>query len=342
MIIFCLEKKFNMNILITGYAGFIGFHTTMRLLNDPSIKIIYGIDNLNDYYDISLKKNRINELKKNKFFKKLKEFKFNIKDMRKMELNFNNIKIDAIINLAAQAGIRYSFVNPKSYVDSNIIGFFNILELAKLNNIKKIIYASTSSSYGNQNKTPYKENYMNNTPLQIYAATKITNELMAYSYSHLYKINCIGLRFFTVYGPWGRPDMGIYKFTKSLFSKDKINLFGSGKMLRDCTYIDDVVEGIYKILKKKKLSFPDKLNRYNSIYNLGYGKPVKVHKILSYLEKIIGVKSKIINSKKHDSEMSKTHCSITKFKKEFNYKPKVSINKGLSKFVEWYSSYNLN
>jgi UDP-glucuronate 4-epimerase len=329
-----------MNVLITGYAGFIGFHTTIKLLNDPNVDTIYCVDDLNDYYDVSLKIKRIKELKKNTFFKKIKEYKFNIKDNKKIIKHFYNKKIDVVINLAAQAGIRYSFINPSSYVNSNIIGFFNILELARINNIKKIVYASTSSSYGNQTKKPYKENYMNNTPLQIYAATKISNELMAYSYSHLYKISCIGLRFFTVYGPWGRPDMAIFKFTDNLFNNKKINLYGKGKMLRDFTYIDDIVSGIIKCVKKKNIKYKDQHNKYFNIYNIGCGKPVEINTILDCISNNLGKKFKINYQKKHSAEMDQTHCSIDKFKKEFNYKPNTKIEDGIFKFITWYNTYN--
>ena len=220
-----------MNILLTGYAGFIGFHLALSLFKDKSIKNIYGVDNLNNYYDINLKKNRIKILRKSDIYKKLQEFNLDIKNSSKLNNAFKKIKIDVVINLAAQAGIRYSFVNPKSYIDTNIIGFFNILELIKIKKIPKLIFASTSSSYGSQSVTPYKEDLMNNTPLQLYAATKISNEVMAHSYSHLYGFTSIGLRFFTVYGPLGRPDMAIYKFTDLIYKKKKIELYDSGLLV---------------------------------------------------------------------------------------------------------------
>lgn len=326
-----------MNILLTGYAGFIGFHLTLSLIKDKSIKNIYGLDNLNKYYDINLKKNRLKLLRIADSQNKLIEFNFDIKNDKKLKNSFKNIKIDAVINLAAQAGVRYSFINPKSYIDTNIVGFFNILELVKNKKILKLIFASTSSSYGSQSITPYREDLMNNTPLQLYAATKISNEVMAHSYSHLYGFKSIGLRFFTVYGPYGRPDMAIYKFTDAIYKNKKIDLYGSGKMLRDCTYVDDIVIGIIKTLKNKTTS-----RDYNhNIYNIGYGKPVTVKTILKEIEKNTNKKANIRIIPKHNSEMDTTYCSNIKFNKKFNFKAKTDINEGLKKFNDWYKSYYL-
>ena len=326
-----------MNILLTGYAGFIGFHLTLSLIKDKSIKNIYGLDNLNKYYDINLKKNRLKLLRIADSQNKLIEFNFDIKNDKKLKNSFKNIKIDAVINLAAQAGVRYSFINPKSYIDTNIVGFFNILELVKNKKILKLIFASTSSSYGSQSITPYREDLMNNTPLQLYAATKISNEVMAHSYSHLYGFKSIGLRFFTVYGPYGRPDMAIYKFTDAIYKNKKIDLYGSGKMLRDCTYVDDIVIGIIKTLKNKTTS-----RDYNhNIYNIGYGKPVTVKFILKEIEKNTNKKANIRIIPKHNSEMDTTYCSNIKFNKKFNFKAKTDINEGLKKFNDWYKSYYL-
>ena len=326
-----------MNILLTGYAGFIGFHLTLSLIKDKSIKNIYGLDNLNKYYDINLKKNRLKLLRIADSQNKLIEFNFDIKNHKKLNNTFKNIKIDAVINLAAQAGVRYSFINPKSYIDTNIVGFFNILELVKNKKILKLIFASTSSSYGSQSITPYKEDLMNNTPLQLYAATKISNEVMAHSYSHLYGFKSIGLRFFTVYGPYGRPDMAIYKFTDAIYKNKKIDLYGSGKMLRDCTYVDDIVIGIIKTLKNKTTS----RNYNHNIYNIGYGNPVTVKTILKEIEKNTNKKANIRIIPKHNSEMDKTYCSTIKFNKKFNFKAKTNINEGLKKFNDWYKSYYL-
>ena len=326
-----------MNILLTGYAGFIGFHLTLSLIKDKSIKNIYGLDNLNKYYDINLKKNRLKLLRIADSQNKLIEFNFDIKNYKKLNNTFKKIKIDVVINLAAQAGVRYSFINPKSYIDTNIVGFFNILELVKNKKILKLIFASTSSSYGSQSITPYREDLMNNTPLQLYAATKISNEVMAHSYSHLYGFKSIGLRFFTVYGPYGRPDMAIYKFTDAIYKNKKIDLYGSGKMLRDCTYVDDIVIGIIKTLKNKTTS-----RDYNhNIYNIGYGNPITVKTILKEIEKNTNKKANIRIIPKHNSEMDKTYCSTIKFNNKYNFKAKTDINEGLKKFNDWYKSYYL-
>ena len=328
-----------MNILVTGYAGFIGSQLIKKLLIDPKIKKIYGVDNFNSYYEKSLKNNRVKDLRLNDLNKKLIEFNFDISNSNKINSTFKKINLDAVIHLAAQAGIRYSFTNPQSYIKSNIIGFFNILELIKINKIPKLIFASTSSAYGNQIKTPFKENYMNNSPLQLYAATKISNEVMAHSYSHLYGFTSIGLRFFTVYGPWGRPDMAIYKFTDLIHNKKNIELYGAGKMLRDCTYIDDIVLGIIKTLKKKSSNFANSKKINHSIFNIGYGKPISVKIILKKIENNIGKKAIITLFPKHNSEMKKTYCSTKKFNKVFNFSPKINIDDGLKKFNEWYNSY---
>ena len=327
-----------MNILLTGYAGFIGFHLTSKLIKDNSIKKIYGVDNLNSYYDIDLKKSRIKALQKLDNSSKLKKFTFDLKNSKKLNETFKKIKIDVVVNLAAQAGVRYSFINPRSYIDSNVIGFFNILELIKTKKISKLVFASTSSSYGSQSTTPYRENLMNNTPLQLYAATKISNEVMAHSYAHLYGFKSIGLRFFTVYGPYGRPDMAIYKFTNSIYKNKIIELYGSGKMLRDCTYVDDIAEGIMRTLNNKSNS--SKKLKHN-IYNIGFGKPVTVEAILKQIELNTGKKALVKMLPKHTSEMNETYCSNLKFNNDFNFKPKININDGLKFFNDWYKSYHL-
>ena len=256
-----------MKILITGSAGFIGFHLSSKILS-KGFKVI-GIDNLNSYYDVKLKKDRNNILKKNKnfIFKKV-----DIKNYNALEKIFKKYKIDIVIHLAAQAGVRYSLKNPKSYIDNNISGFFNILDISKNFKIKKFIYASTSSIYGTQKKYPLKEKFETSNPIQLYAATKKSNEVIATSYNHLYKIRTIGLRFFTVYGPWGRPDMALFKFTKNILKGKPIHVYNHGKHSRDFTYVDDIVGGIFKILTSR-----DK-KKVNSIYNIGYGKEIPLLK----------------------------------------------------------------
>lgn len=324
-----------MDVIITGYAGFIGYHLTQKLITDSSIKNIIAIDNLNSYYDISLKKNRVNKLKESKYFKKIKTFNIDVNEHDKLISITKKYDIQVIFHLAAQAGIRYSFVDPRAYIESNINGFFSILELAKKLKIKKFIYASSSSVYGKNLKAPYSEKNLTNEPLQLYAATKISNEAMAYAYSHLYKFKSIALRFFTVYGPYGRPDMAIYTFVDKIYKNKNINLYGKGKMLRDFTYIDDVTEGIIKVYKS---NINDKKN-FHSIYNLGRGKPIEVIDLVKKIEHIIGKKAKISLFKSNISEMFKTHCSINKFKRDYKYYPKTSLDQGLKNFIEWYKDY---
>ena len=325
------------SILITGVAGFIGSALARELIERG--ENVIGIDNLNDYYDVNLKLNRLKEIDKiaEKENSSWKFYKNSLQESKDLEKIFKNNRPQIVVNLAAQAGVRYSFINPKSYIDTNIVGFFNILELVKNKKILKLIFASTSSSYGSQSITPYKEDLMNNTPLQLYAATKISNEVMAHSYSHLYGFKSIGLRFFTVYGPYGRPDMAIYKFTDAIYKNKKIDLYGSGKMLRDCTYVDDIVIGIVKTLKNKTSA----IDRNHDIYNIGYGRPVTVKNILKEIEKNTNKKANISILPKHNSEMDKTYCSTIKFNNKFNFKAKTDIIEGLKKFNDWYKSYHL-
>ena len=317
-----------MKILITGSAGFIGFHLSSKILS-KGYKVI-GVDNLNRYYDVKLKKNRNKILKKNKnfIFKKI-----DIKNSNALEKVFKKYKIDTVIHLAAQAGVRYSLKNPKSYVDNNINGFFNVLNISKNFKIKKFIYASTSSIYGLQKKYPLKEKFETDNPIQLYAATKKSNEVMAASYNHLYKMRTIGLRFFTVYGPWGRPDMALFKFTKNILEGKPIHVFNHGKHSRDFTYIDDIVDGIFKILisrDKKKM---------NKIYNIGYGKEVPLLKYIKLIEKFLQKKSKKKLMSLQKGDVIKTHSNIELIKRDYKYIPKTKVENGVKNFIEWYISY---
>ena len=318
-----------MKILVTGAAGFIGFHLCKKLIERK--KNVIAVDNLNNYYSIKLKKDRINVLKKSKF---KKYFKFKILDIRQSK-QLNNFclknNIDTIIHLAAQAGIRYSLKNPRDYLDNNIGGLFNLMEVARKNKIKKFIFASSSSIYGSSKKAPFKENFDTSAPLQFYGATKKAGEVFLKTYNYLYNFPIICLRFFTVYGPWGRPDMAIYSFTKNILSNKKINIFNKGKLIRDFTYIDDIVDGIIKSLIKKNKGF--------KIYNLGNQKPIKLMYLIKLLENNLKKKAKIAFSNFKKTEMIKTHSSNLKAMKELNYKPKIKIEKGLKKFTEWYLNY---
>ena len=331
-----------MNVLVTGYAGFIGYHITKKIIYEKKIKKIFCIDNFNNYYSVSLKKNRVKDLNKIDGDKKIIPINFDIKDTSKIISYFKNKKIDFIIHLAAQAGINYSIVNPQTYIKSNLIGFFSILELAKKNKVQNVIYASTSSVYGKNIKRVFKENDINNTPLQLYSATKISNEAMAHAYSNLHNINFFGLRFFTVYGPWGRPDMAIYKFANQIKKNQKINLFkvNNSYVKRDFTYIDDVVTCISLIVNKycyKKIS---KNHSISKIYNIGRGKPLGVNELIFLYEKNTSKKAKTTTSKLKNSEMNLTYCDNSLFYKEFGFKPMISIKDGLPKFLKWFDLYH--
>ena len=330
-------------ILVTGSAGFIGFHLCLKLLKMG--KEVVGVDNINNYYDPKLKNSRLKILKKNKrfFF-----YKINIKDENKLKKVFKQNNIKFVVNLAAQAGVRYSLINPKSYIDSNLVGFYNILNLSRIYKVKHFIYASTSSVYGALKKLPFKETYSTDHPIQLYAATKKSNEIIAHSYSHIYNIPTTGLRFFTVYGPWGRPDMALFKFTKNILSKKKINIFNFGKHTRDFTYVDDIVQGIvksiYSIPKINiKFNFKNPLLSYSSapftIYNIGNGRPVKLMKYIKEIETYLKIKSKKNFVKLQIGDIKDTHSDLSKIQKNLNYNSTTSVKDGVRKFLDWYLLY---
>ena len=314
-----------MNILVTGAAGFIGFHTCLSLQTKHTI---YGLDNLNDYYDVNLKKSRL------KLLKKYKNFKFLKTDIQNKNLynKFKRIKLDVIINLAAQAGVRHSLKDPFSYIDSNILGQINLLEFAKKIKIKKFIYASSSSVYGGNEKMPFSVKHRVDKPISLYAASKKSTELLAECYSHLFKIKCIGLRFFTVYGPWGRPDMATFIFTKKILENKKINIFNYGNMKRDFTYIDDIVKGIKGAVNLKG-------DYKHKIYNLGNNKPEDLKRFISIIEKNLKVKAKRNLLPIQPGDVAKTSANIDESKRELNFNPKTSIDEGVPKFIEWYKQY---
>lgn len=320
-----------MKILVTGCSGFVGFHLCLKLLENYKYKI-FGIDNLNDYYELQLKKSRLKILKKNKKF--FKFFKLDITNKKKIENNFKINHYNYVVHLAAQAGVRYSLLNPKSYLDNNIIGFFNILDASKKFKIKHLLYASTSSVYGNSKFYPLKENHTTDSPLSFYAASKKCNEIMAYSYSNLYKLKTTGLRFFTVYGPYGRPDMALHKFVNNILNYKTIDLYNRGNHYRDFTYVDDVTESIIRLLDKgSNKSIP------YEIFNIGNGKPSFLKKFLSVIEKKLHLKAKVRNIQFQKGDVYKTHSDTTKLFKTINYKPNNSIEQGVEKFIRWYKSY---
>ncbi len=329
--------------LITGSAGFIGFHFSLFLLKKN--KRVIGIDNLNNYYDQKLKKDRLKILKS---YKNFKFFKIDIQNKKKLESLFKIQKIRYVINLAAQAGVRYSVTNPEKYIETNINGFFNIINLSQKNKIKHFLYASTSSVYGNNDNYPLKEDFSSSHPAQIYAATKKSNEMIAHSYSSIFNLPTTGLRFFTVYGPWGRPDMALFKFTKNILRKKKINLFNYGHHVRDFTYIDDIVKSIYlslnKIPKKNKSFNLKKMNPKTSycpfkILNIGGNQSVKLKKFVEIIEKNIGIKSKKRYLPLQLGDIYKTQASTKWVYENIKFTPKIKIEEGIPKFLNWYLRY---
>jgi len=319
-----------MKILVTGCAGFIGYHLTLRLLSSTNHKI-FGIDNLNNYYDIKLKKQRLKILKKDS---KFKFYKIDLINKRKLKSNFTINKYNIIIHLAAQAGVRFSIKNPQNYFDNNISAFFNIIDLSKLIKVKHFIFASTSSVYGDTKTFPVKEEASTDKPLSFYAATKKCNEIIAYSYSNIFKLKCTGLRFFTVYGPFGRPDMALFKFTKSILENKYLELFNFGKHIRDFTYIDDVVNYIIKLMHiypKKEVPF--------QIFNIGSNNPQKLKTFLKFIEKSVYKKAKISYKKLQSGDIYKTHSDNSSIIKKTKIYPKMELKLGIEKFVKWYKNF---
>ena len=322
-----------MKILVTGTAGFIGFHLCEKLLQDKHQ--VLGIDNINNYYDVKLKKDRLKILlgKKNFKFKKIDISDTNF--VKKIYPIAKNFKV--IIHLAAQAGVRYSITHPYKYIESNVKAQVSILELAKkIKNFNHLIYASSSSVYGYNKKIPFAVDDRVDDPASLYGATKRSAELISSSYSKMFNIKCTGLRFFSVYGPWGRPDMAAYIFTKSLFKNKQIDLFNYGRMERDFTYIDDIVSGINCLIKSKK----NKRKIENKIYNLGNNKPEPLLKLLKLLEKFTGKKAKIKKTKMQLGDVRFTYANINNSKKDFKFSPKVKIEDGLLEFVNWFKNYH--
>jgi len=335
-------------ILITGVAGFIGFHLVKRLMKDDFYLV--GIDNINDYYDINLKNQRLKNLE---IFSKnnnsnWKFFKSDLVDEKALRLIFYEYKPDVVINLAAQAGVRYSLENPREYIYSNIVGFMNILELCKENKVKNLIYASSSSVYGLNKKIPFLEKHPVNHPISIYASSKISNELMAHTYSHLFNIPCTGLRFFTVYGPWGRPDMAPMIFTKAIFSKSPIEIFNHGNMWRDFTYVDDVIESIIRLINnpakriiKNKLDIESSETSMapNEIFNIGNNNPIKLLDFIEILEDEIGIKAIKKYREMQKGDVEKTFADSTLLSEKTGFSPKTSIRRGIKEFISWYKEY---
>lgn len=350
-----------MKILVTGAAGFIGFHLVTRLLNDGYQ--IVGLDNINSYYDINLKYARLAETGiyavdetdhsggKNRQYKEISfgdiiqsvifpEYRFIRLDLEnKIEINqlFSTEHFDYVVNLAAQAGVRYSIENPEAYIQSNIVGFFNILEACRHYPVKHLVYASSSSVYGSNAKIPFSEDDKTDEPVSLYAATKKSNELMAYTYSHLYNIPTTGLRFFTVYGPWGRPDMSPILFANAITQGKQINVFNNGEMERDFTYIDDIVEGLVRVVGK----VPENKPPYR-VLNIGNGSPVNLMTFIETIEHALGEKAEKVFMNMQPGDVKRTWADTQKLEYMVNHKPHIEINKGLNAFVNWYHSFYEN
>jgi len=339
-----MNFQFN-RVLITGAAGFIGFHLSMRLLKNGCH--VTGIDNLNSYYDVKLKEARLEKLTS---FENFSFYKMDISDKKSLEAIFNNTKYDVVVNLAAQAGVRYSIKNPHAYVDSNIVGFVNLLEACRHNDVKHLVFASSSSVYGANTKMPFSVHNNVDHPVSLYAATKKANELMAHAYSHLYGMACTGLRFFTVYGPWGRPDMALFLFTKAILEEKPIKIFNHGRMQRDFTYIDDITEGVVRIMAR--LPEPDatwngdnpdpgtSYARYK-IYNIGNNNPVELMEFIGVIEKVLGKKAKKEFLDLQPGDVPATYADIDDLIKDVGFKPETTIETGIKQFILWYNDYYL-
>lgn len=330
-----------MKILVTGTAGFIGMHLSL-MLNALGHEVI-GLDNINSYYDSNLKYGRLSEqgfskeeIFYNKLIKGTKGIQFiemDLQDAGNLQALFSKQSFDIVVNLAAQAGVRYSITNPKDYVDSNIIGFFNILEACRNFPVSHLIYASSSSVYGNTAKFPFHESDNTDEPISFYAATKKSNEVMANTYSSLYGVKATGLRFFTVYGPWGRPDMAMFLFTKAILNGEAIKVFNHGNLLRDFTYIDDIVMGICAIISKNNNI------KEHKIYNIGHGSPVKLNEFIDEIENALQLTAKKEYYPLQDGDVLVTYASTFSLLSDFGYQPSIGVEIGVKKFVEWYKDY---
>jgi len=333
-----LKKK----VLITGAIGFIGFHLTEKLLSE-GFEVV-GIDNINSYYDVRLKYAKLpilgieeenlwpNVLYESSKHKGFKFAKTDITDRFQIEELFRKEKFEIVVNLAAQAGVQYSIRNPHTYIENNITGFINLIDAAKTNKVEHFIYASSSSVYGNREDVPFKETDNVDYPISLYAASKKANELIAHTYGHLYKIKTTGLRFFTVYGPWGRPDMAPFIFTKNIIAHKTINVFNKGNMVRDFTYIEDIIEGINLIIQARK--------KYtHKVYNIGNSSPVNLNDFIKTIESTVGIKAKISYRPIRDGDVIKTNADISAMSLDYNYKPNTSVETGISNFVKWYKKH---
>ncbi|MFV0165359.1 NAD-dependent epimerase/dehydratase family protein [Empedobacter falsenii] len=332
-------------VFITGVAGFIGYHLAEKLI-EKNIKVV-GIDNISDYYTVQLKYDRLKELGINQEFasnfgqkvlsskheEKMIFYRMNLEDKESLAQLFKTYSFDAVVNMAAQAGVRYSIENPDAYGQSNLVGFLNILECCRNYNVKKLLYASSSSIYGNSSDVPFSTNQNVDHPISLYAATKKANELMAHAYSHLYDFQTIGLRFFTVYGPWGRPDMAMFLFTDAILNHQPLKVFNHGDLSRDFTYIDDIIQGIDKILEDKNT------NEKYQLYNIGNSKPVQLMDFIKEIEKSTGEKAILEMYPMQAGDVNQTWADVQELKDKFGYNPHYPVDKGVYNFVQWYRKY---
>ncbi len=329
-----------MQVLVTGVAGFIGYHLAQRLLSE-NIQV-YGIDNLNEYYDVNLKKDRLAQITGKTGF----TFQcLDLSDRAEISQMFQNNKFDCVVNLAAQAGVRYSIENPHAYVDSNLTGFINILEGCRHHSVKHLVFASSSSVYGANKKIPFSISDDVSRPISLYAATKKANELMAYTYSHLYQIPITGLRFFTVYGLWGRPDMAYFKFVKAIEQGQPIDVYNFGDMQRDFTYIDDIIEGVVRVMHKPPYFHQDETNVKQpsqtpyKLYNIGNHQPVSLMRFIEVIEQTLGKQAKKNLLPMQPGDVPVTYADVDDLIRDVGFKPDTPIEEGIAKFVEWYREY---
>ena len=331
-----------MHVMITGAAGFIGSNLSLRLLERGDT--VTGIDNLNDYYDVSLKEARLARLMPSEQFEFIKA---DISDQREMQTLFSGRHFDAVVNLAAQAGVRYSIENPAAYINANLVGFSHVLEGCRHSGVGHLVYASSSSVYGSNTKLPFSEKDNVDHPISLYAASKKANELMAHAYAHLYKMPTTGLRFFTVYGPWGRPDMALFKFTRGILENEPIPVFNRGEMVRDFTYVDDIVEGVVRVIDRpaERSDGANEPDRSASapwrIFNIGNSHRVPLMDYIQALEKALGKKATLDLLPMQDGDVPATEADVTALESDLGYRPMVKVEEGIKRFVDWYRSYYL-
>jgi len=321
-----------MHILVTGAAGFIGADLSQKLLEIGHT--IIGLDNINDYYDVGLKRARLKNIQQHSCAaQNFQLCEIDIVDRAALSQLFKQNKFDVVVHLAAQAGVRYSIENPQSYIDSNLVGFGNILEGCRHSQVKHLVYASSSSVYGANDNFPFSETDRVDNPVSLYAATKKANELMAHSYADLYALRCTGLRFFTVYGPWGRPDMAPFRFASRMLKREAIPVYNEGNMIRDFTYIEDITKGVVKVAESEQSS-----DLYK-VYNIGRGEPIQLMEFIELMAKHLGVEAKLDMMPMQGGDVPRTMANTTELQTDFDYQPKVSIDEGLKRFSDWYKDY---